>query len=285
MTHPGQLLKQKGLYAGKELGQNFLSNPGTAVMIVEKTKIANADHVMEIGPGLGALTIPLAKKAGYITAVEKDRRLIPILKEEIDRQGIKNIEILHEDVLNIQIKDIVRDKKLVVVGNLPYNISSQILFKLVQERMHIEKAFLMFQRELAERILSPPGGRDYSRLSVVSQYAADINFVAQIGPSSFFPSPDVDSTILGFRFFEPSDLDENQEKLLFDIIKAAFSKRRKSLRNSMSGGELGYQKDFVLRSLALAGIDGQRRAETLSVKEFLCLLRTIQETEQKDRDQ
>ncbi len=277
MTHPGQLLKQAGLYAGKELGQNFLSNPGTAKKIVEKTGISEDNYVLEIGPGLGALTILLAKKAFHVTAVEKDGRLIPLLKTEIDNQGIKNVDIIHQDVLKIHIKEILKDKKLVVIGNLPYNISSQILFKLVEERRYIEKAFLMFQKELAIRILAPPGGRDYSRLSVVSQYAAKIGFVAEIGPASFFPSPEVNSTILKFQFFQSDDIDETQEKLLFDVIKAAFSKRRKSLKNSMVGGEMEYQKEFVLQALTLAGIDAQRRAETLSVQEFTALARAMRE--------
>ncbi|MFA5906162.1 MAG: 16S rRNA (adenine(1518)-N(6)/adenine(1519)-N(6))-dimethyltransferase RsmA [Desulfobacula sp.] len=275
MTHPGQLLKQAGLYAGKELGQNFLSNPGTARMIVEKTGISKDTHVLEIGPGLGALTIPLAEKAFHVTAVEKDTRLIPILKEETEGRGLNNIDIIHQDILRVHIKELLKDKKLVVIGNLPYNISSQILFKLVEERRYIEKAFLMFQKELATRILAPPGGRDYSRLSAVSQYAAAINFVADIGPSSFFPSPEVNSTILKFQFFQSEDFDEIQEKLLFDVIKAAFSKRRKSLKNSMVGGEMEYQKEFVLQALALAGIDAQRRAETLSVDEFKGLAQAI----------
>ena len=278
MTHPGQLLKQAGLYAGKELGQNFLSNPGTARMIVEKTGISEDTHVLEIGPGLGALTLPIAKKAFHVTAVEKDGRLIPILRQMMDDEGLDNIDIIHQDILKAHLSEMVQDKKLVVIGNLPYNISSQILFKLVEERRYIEKAFLMFQKELATRILSPPGGRDYSRLSAVSQYAAQISFVAEIGPSSFFPSPEVNSTILQFRFFQPEDFDEHQEKLLFDVIKAAFSKRRKSLKNSMAGGELGYEKQFVLQALATAGIDAQRRAETLSVDEFKALSRVIWET-------
>jgi len=275
MTHPGQLLKQAGLYAGKELGQNFLSNPGTAKMIIEKAGISEDAHVLEIGSGLGALTLPLAKKVSHVTAVEKDRRLIPILREVIDNEGLKNIDIIHQDILKIQIKDLLKDKKLVVIGNLPYNISSQILIKLVEERKYIEKAFLMFQKELGTRILAPPGGREYSRLSAVSQYAAKISFVADIGPSSFFPSPDVYSTILQFKFIQSEDLDESQEKLLFDVIKSAFSKRRKTLKNSMAGGELEYKKEFVLQALALATIDPQRRAETLSVEEFKALSRAI----------
>lgn len=278
MTHPGQLLKQSKLYAGKELGQNFLSNPGTAKMIVEKTGISNDTRVLEIGPGLGALTIPIAKIASHVTAVEKDSRLIPLLQQELENENLENIEIINKNIFNIDLQEMAKDKKLVVIGNLPYNISSQILFRLVEERSCIEKAFLMFQKELAKRIIAPPGGRDYSRLSAVVQYAADISFVAQIGPSSFFPRPDVDSTILKFNFFEAKDFNQEQEKVLFSVIKAAFSKRRKTLKNSMTGGELDFKKEFVVHALELAGIDANRRAETLTVEEFKSLARAVWET-------
>ena len=282
MTHPGQLLKQQELYAGKELGQNFLSNPGTAKMIVEKTGISKQTHVLEIGPGLGALTIPIAQAASHVTAVEKDSRLIPLLMQELGNANITNARIINKDVLKMDMKEIAGDKKLVVIGNLPYNISSQILFKLVEERSCIEKAFLMFQKELAKRIISPPGGRDYSRLSAVIQYAADVSFVANIGPSSFFPKPEVDSTILKFTFFDTASLTREQEKILFDVIKAAFSKRRKSLKNSMTGGEFEYEKDFIVRVLEMAGIDAQRRAETLGVDEFKSLALAVWKTRLED---
>jgi len=221
MIHPGQLLRQRDLYAGKELGQNFLSNPGTAKMIVEKTGISTDTRVLEIGSGLGALTVPIAQAASHVTAVEKDSRLIPLLEQTLDAENIKNVEIINKDIFKVDLKAMAKDKKLVVIGNLPYNISSQILFRLVEERSCIEKAFLMFQKELAKRIIASPGGRDYSRLSAVVQYAADISFVAHIGPASFFPKPDVDSTILRFNFFETKAFNQEQEKVLFNVIKAA----------------------------------------------------------------
>lgn len=278
MTHPGQLLKQNNLYAGKELGQNFLSDPGTAGRIIDKTGISRETVVMEIGPGLGALTIPLAKAAKRVLAIEKDTRLIPILQQELDAENIDNVEIIHADVLKVNIAEVCQDKKLVVIGNLPYNISSQILFKLVEQRHCVEKAFLMFQKELADRIIAPPGGRKNSRLSAVVQYAADVSFVTHVGPSSFFPKPEVDSTILKFRFFEPTELHPAQEKVLFNVIKAAFSKRRKSLKNAMVGGEFKYEKQFIVKVLTLAGIDAQRRAETLTVQEFISIAKAVWET-------
>jgi len=277
MIHPGQLLKQNNLYAGKELGQNFLSNSGTAEMIVKKTGISKETMVMEIGPGLGALTVHIAKTAGHVIAVEKDSRLVPLLQQALDSENIQNVTIINKDVLKIDINEIVRNRKVVVIGNLPYNISSQILFRLVEKRSCVEKAFLMFQKELAKRIIASPGGRDYSRLSAVVQYAADINFVANIGPSSFFPRPDVDSTILKFDFFEDKELNQEQEKLMFNVIKAAFSKRRKSLKNSMTGGEFEYEKEFVIQALKAAGIDAKRRAETLTVDEFKSLALAVWE--------
>jgi len=277
MTHPVQLLKEKNLFAGKEKGQNFLANPGTAKMIIEKIGLSPDNHVLEIGPGLGALTIPIARAALHVTAVETDVRLIPLLQQELDTENLKNVTIIHKNILKVDITDLARDKKFVVIGNLPYNISSQILIKLVEERRCIETAFLMFQKELAKRIIAKPGKRDYSRLSAVVQYAADVSQVAQIGPSSFFPKPDVDSTILKFNFFESGEMSFEQEKILFNVIKAAFSKRRKSLKNAMTGGEFEFEKNFIVQALESAGIDAIRRAETLTVEEFKSLAMAVWE--------
>lgn len=277
MTHPGQLLKENKLYAGKELGQNFLSDPGTAKMIVAKTGISKETHVLEIGPGLGALTVHIAQLSDRVIAVEKDPRLIPLLEQQLENHGITHVTIINKDVLKLDISQIVQDKQLVVIGNLPYNISSQIIFKLVKERGLVEKAFLMFQKELATRILASPGKKDYSRLAAVVQYAAHVDFVTHIGPSNFFPKPNVESTILKFNFFKERDFNPEQESLLFNVIKAAFSKRRKSLKNSMPGGEFKYNRQMIIRALETAGIDPARRAETLSVEEFKSLARAVWE--------
>ncbi len=278
MTHPGQILKANNLYAGKELGQNFLSNPGTADMIVKKTGISRDTRVLEIGSGLGALTIPIARASDHVTTVEKDSRLIPLLQQELETQGLTHVKVINQDVLKLDLCEIAQDKKLVVIGNLPYNISSQILFRLVENRACIDTAFLMFQRELAKRIIALPGGKEYSRLSAVVQYAAQISLTATIGPSSFFPRPEVDSSILRFKFFEPGPLSLDEEKMLFNVIKAAFSKRRKSLKNSMVGKEFDFEKEFIVQALEQAGIDPARRAETLTVEEFISLARAVWST-------
>ncbi len=278
MTHPGKLLKQNNLYAGKELGQNFLSDPNTAQMIVDRTGVDEKTRVLEVGPGLGAITRPLARAAKHVTAVEKDRRMVPLLAQALEADGIKNVNIITKDILKTDIRDIAgphNGQKLVVVGNLPYNISSQILFKLVNARAVIDRAFLMFQKELAERLLASPGGRAYSRLTAVVQYASTVSHVADIAPSNFFPRPEVDSTVLRFDFFDATPLNQTDETLLFAVIKAAFSKRRKTLKNAMSGGELGLKKSDAGAALDGAGIDPVRRAETLTIAEFIALTQSV----------
>ncbi|NWH03655.1 16S rRNA (adenine(1518)-N(6)/adenine(1519)-N(6))-dimethyltransferase RsmA [Desulfobacter latus] len=275
MTHPGELLKKNGLYAGKELGQNFLSNPATACMIVDRTGVDKETTVLEIGPGLGAITLPLARACKQVVAVEKDSRIIPLLERELADEGICNVTIINQNILKTNIAQIAGTEKLVVIGNLPYNISSQILFQLITIRQVITHAFLMFQKELAERLLSPPGTKNYSRLSAVVQYASKISRVTDIRPNNFFPRPEVDSTVLRFDFFKTNGMGKEDEILLFSVIKAAFSKRRKTLHNAMSGGELGLTKKIVGIALKNAGIDSSRRAETLTVQEFIDLSRAV----------
>ena len=275
MTYPGHLLKENQIYAGKEMGQNFLSNPETARMIVEQTGIDSHARVLEIGPGLGALTIPIAQKTRHVTVVEKDRRLIPLLAQALESHGIDWVRVLNQDFLKTDIASLADGQKLVVMGNLPYNISSQILFRLIRSRNLIDSACLMFQRELAERILATPGSKAYSRLSVAAQYAAKIRRRIDIGPGAFFPKPAVDSTVLSFDFFSSRPFSEDMELLLFTVIKAAFSKRRKSLKNALVGPDLGLDKATVAKALSGAGIVPERRAETVSVAEFETLTRAV----------
>ena len=282
MIYPGQLLKEKQIYAGKEMGQNFLSNPETARMIVDRTGIDRQTRVVEIGPGLGALTIPIAKITRHLTVVEKDRRLIPLLTQVLESHEIDWVRVVNQDFLKTDIAALAQGQKLVVMGNLPYNISSQILFQLIRARDSVGSAFLMFQKELADRILATPGNKAYSRLSAVSQYAAGIRRLVNIGPGAFFPKPDVDSTVLSFDFFPSRSFSRDMEQRLFTVIKAAFSKRRKSLKNSLVGPDLGLDKPTIAQALKNADIAPERRAETLSVKEFETLTRAVEPFLQKE---
>ncbi len=148
MTHPRQLLQKSNIYAGKELGQNFLSDPGIARHIVDRAGIDETSHVLEIGPGLGAITIPIAEKTSFFTAVEKDSRLIPILEEELEQRDLSRVDIVNQDILKTDIRQIAGDNKLMVMGNVPYNISSQILFHLIRSRDVISKASGCLRRSL-----------------------------------------------------------------------------------------------------------------------------------------
>ncbi len=274
-TYPGVLLKSSSLFAKKELGQNFLADPQAAAMIVQRAGIKKEDTVLEIGPGLGALTVHIAKQASHVYAVEKDTRLIPLITGELEQAGADNVTLINEDIFKVDIGSLAGGGKLLVMGNLPYNISSQVLFKLVENRAVVSRAVLMFQKELAQRIVAPPGGRDYGRLSVVMQYCSRVTTVADVGGQLFFPKPEVESRVVAVDFFKTIQFPPLQEKYLFRVIKAAFSKRRKTLRNSLAGAELGMNTTQASQALEAAGIDGVRRAETLTVEEFIALFKVL----------
>jgi 16S rRNA (adenine1518-N6/adenine1519-N6)-dimethyltransferase len=273
MTLPAQLLRKKNIFPKKDYGQNFLADDQTAKMIIKRAGIGKDDTVLEIGSGLGALTIEASRWAKKVYGIEKDNRLIDLLKEEIAESGQSNIEIFNQDIMKLSIEDFVpgQRKKLVIIGNLPYNISSQILFMLVEKREFIKKACLMFQLELANRITAPPGGKDYSRLSAVMQYCSDVSPVADIKPHLFFPKPAVQSRVIEVAFFDAPVCSYEKEKFLFTVIKAAFSKRRKTLKNSLAGDDLSINREDAEKILQAAGIDPVRRGETVDVKEFEAL--------------
>ncbi|GAB6143866.1 16S rRNA (adenine(1518)-N(6)/adenine(1519)-N(6))-dimethyltransferase RsmA [Desulfocicer niacini] len=277
-TYPGVLLKSSSLFAKKELGQNFLADPQAAAMIVNRAGITKQDTVLEIGPGLGALTVHIAKQAARVYAVEKDTRLIPLITGELGRAGADNVTLINDDIFKVDIEALAGEGKLLVVGNLPYNISSQVLFRLVENRSVVSRAVLMFQKELAQRIVAPPGGRDYGRLSVVMQYCSRVSTVADIGGQLFFPKPEVESRVVAVDFFEKIQFPADQEAYLFRVIKAAFSKRRKTLRNSLAGAELSINTTQAAQALESAGIDPTRRAETLTVDEFIALFKVCRDS-------
>jgi 16S rRNA (adenine1518-N6/adenine1519-N6)-dimethyltransferase len=277
MTSPRTLLSAWDLTPKKQYGQNFLSDPKMAEMIVSRSGILKEDIVLEIGAGLGALTVPLALAAGKVYAVEKDINLLPLLRSELLAKNINNVIIVNENILETDIEStaVKHGRKIVVIGNLPYNISSQVLVKLIIQRSFVSRALLMFQKELSERICAKPGNKDYGRISVMLQYCSDIGKIADVKASLFFPKPKIDSQIIEIRFRESPDLPADDEKFFFNVIKAAFGKRRKTLRNSLSGSELKIDAQTAVSALNRAGIDPSRRAETLTVEEFVRLSNAI----------
>jgi len=250
-----------------------LSDPSTAELIVRRSDVCEDDTVLEIGPGLGALTIPLAKRAGRVVAVEKDRDIVPLLRNEVLAHGLSNVEIVDTDILRVDLRTFRGDseRKLVVMGNLPYNISSQVLVNLVHSRDAVSRAIFMFQKELAERLVANPGCKAYGRISVMLQYCADISSIADVKASQFYPRPKVDSEVIDIRFRSKPTVVASDERFLFRVIKAAFGQRRKTLRNSLAGSGLRIDAAAAQVAIEEAGIDPVRRAETLTVEEFVSL--------------
>ena len=273
MTSTIKLIRKWKLYPSKRMGQNFLSDPQAAKKIVRQSGVSSEDIVLEIGPGLGAITTPLSEIAKKVYAVEKDKRIVPILTEELLIKGITNTSVIENDILDFDIIDLSKKEKqhIIVMGNLPYNISSQVLVKLIHSRRVVPHAVLMFQKELAERITARPGCRDYGRLSVMLRYCAEIETLTQMKSAQFYPKPGVDSTVLKIIFRKQYENRAENEEFLFRVIKAAFSKRRKTLRNSLAGNWPSIDAKKAGEYLGNAGIDPSRRAETLSVSEFVRL--------------
>ncbi len=273
MTSPKTLLTAWNIKAKKQLGQHFLTDPSTADMIVARAKISSDDIVLEIGAGLGALTIPLAKVAAKVYAVEKDQRLYDLLKAELLVQKVSNVILIPKDILQLDYQPIFREngRRLIVFGNLPYNISSQIIIHLIRSRNFVRRAILMFQKELAQRLIARPGSKDYGRLTVMLHYCADVKTIASIGTSVFFPAPKIASEILELGFKKTVDYPEHDEAMLFQVVKAAFGNRRKTLKNALAASGLRIDPNTAKRALEAANIEPSRRAETLSVAEFIAL--------------
>jgi len=277
MTSPRTLLSAWNLHPKKQLGQNFLAEPSTARMIIERAGITPEDTVLEIGSGLGALTIPAAARAGRVIAVETDRQIAGLLKTELLAAGTDNVDIVRDSILKVDIAHLAADekRKLVVIGNLPYNISSQILVQLVNARATVSRAVVMFQKELAERLLAVPGNKVYGRITVMLAYCAEIKTVATIKARMFHPRPKVDSEVLEVCFRERIDQPADDEEYLFQVIKAAFGKRRKTMKNALGQSQLGIDGSTAEKALTAAEIDPVRRAETLTVAEFVRLSNSL----------
>jgi 16S rRNA (adenine1518-N6/adenine1519-N6)-dimethyltransferase len=278
MTAPRTLLKAWNLLARKELGQNFLTEASLAANIVDLARIGADEVVLEIGAGLGAMTIAAARRARRTIAVEKDSHLVPLLRAELMVQGLDQVVIHEQNILTMDLPQISTEQgqPLTVLGNLPYNISSQVLVKLIQERQVVRRAVLMFQKELADRLCAGPGSKTYGRLSVMLQYCADLKVLRSVRPDMFYPRPKVGSVVLGIDFKSTIDPRVGNEALLGQVVQAAFGQRRKTMRNALAGGLLPLDNDSAVQVLQAADIDPRRRAETLNVAEFVALTDVVE---------
>ena len=243
------------------LGQNFLFDPLILSRIVEAADIGPEDLIIEIGPGPGKLTRMLAERAGKVVAIELDYKLYEKMKGGL--AGFSNIELIHGDALKYRYEALPEFK---VVANIPYYITTPIIFRLLNAKGNLESMTLAVQKEVAERIAAKPGSKAYGVLSLMVQYHAEPVFKFPIPKEAFRPIPKVDSAVVHIRILDKPSVDVRDEKLFFRIIKMAFSQRRKMLSNSLRSA-----REDVKEWLTRAGIDPQRRAETLSMQEFAVL--------------
>ena len=275
MESPLKILKRHHIRPVKRLGQSFLVDNNITSRIVDASKIGGDDTVVEIGAGLGAMTSMIAERAKKVIAVEIDPKLVNVLNEEL--KEISNIEIVHKDVLRYDFSSpLSEDGKIKVIGNIPYNISSQILFRLIEFRDHISSATLMFQKEVADRIAAAAGTKEYGILSVIIPMYAVLSTIMTVPSSCFHPKPKVDSSVLKMDMRERSLFELSDHDIFLKTVKAAFSKRRKTLANNLKGMDTVCSREMNVSSLLVeAGIDGRRRGETLTVEEFGRLAETI----------
>ncbi len=258
------ILKVFHLRASKKLGQNFLIDAAVVRGIVEAAELQEGERVLEIGPGIGTLTQGLAESGAQVTAVELDKKLPAVLAETL--KGYENVRIVQGDILKTDIRELMGDAPFKVAANLPYYITTPILMALLEQRLPIRKIVTMVQKEVAERMIAPPGSKTYGALSVAVQYYTAPEIVLDVPPKSFIPAPEVDSVVIACKVRGEPPVAVRDEKLFFRVVKAAFGQRRKTLSNALKGA--GFLKDEVQGALEKAGIEAARRGETLSLEEF-----------------
>jgi 16S rRNA (adenine1518-N6/adenine1519-N6)-dimethyltransferase len=268
VKRPAEILREHGLRPKKEWGQNFLGDARILDALAALTGAGPGDTVVELGAGLGHFTRALLATGARIVAVERDRELAPILRAQLP-----DVQVVEADAKSFDFTDTKRNsaarRPLVVCGNLPYHLSSPILFHLIDQREAIRRAVLLLQREVAERIAAPPGSRDYGLLSVLVQHVADARIGLQVDRRAFTPPPDVESSALVLDFLEQPRAEVRDEQRFRAIVKAAFAQRRKTLSNALKA------VPGAREALDRAGIDARRRGETLSVAEFAQIERLI----------
>ena len=257
------LLKRYDLRAHKGLGQNFLQDPLALEKIVSAAEIRPSDTVLEIGPGLGSLTRYLAVSAKEVIAVELDENLLPALKAVLS--PYENIRLIHGDILKLSPKDLNLENDYIVVANIPYYITSAVIRHLLESESKPRRIVLTVQKEVAQRICAEPG--DMSLLALSVQIYGKPRIAAHISADAFFPAPKVDSAVLIIDIYSSVRIKEELLDTFFNLIKAGFSQKRKTLRNSLSSG-LHISPTEAAGSLTQVNIDPQRRAETLSIEEW-----------------
>lgn len=273
-----EISEKHGFRRADSLGQNFLVDRNIIEKIIDAAELTENTLVIEIGPGMGALTQVAAEKAGKVIAVEIDRHLIPVLGEVVGH--LDNVEIINQDILKTDINELIESEKknfatsdqeidkVVILGNLPYYITTPIIMGILERQIEMDTMVIMMQKEVAERIVATPGGKTYGALSIACQFFCETNYVATVPRTVFQPQPKVDSAVLRLdkRAELPWEIGAGGRKLFFEVVRAGFNRRRKTLLNALTA--LGMDKEDLKSILDGAGVEPSRRAETLSIQEF-----------------
>lgn len=270
-----EILAKYGFEFSKSLGQNFLIDGNIVRKIVEKANIGPEDYVLEIGPGIGTLTEELALKAKKVVAIELDKDLLPILDETLSQY--ENVEIIHGDVLKVDLKKIMEEKldnkRVKLVANLPYYVTTPIITKLLESDLNLDSIIVMVQKEVAERIGAKAGGKEYGSLSVFVSFFSQAEIIINVPKTVFMPQPKVDSAVIKLDIKkELPDIDRDK---FFKVVKAAFSKRRKTLLNALSSYGFNIDKETIKETLEKLNIKPEVRAENLSVEDFIKISKSL----------
>lgn len=265
-------LKKHHITLQKKYGQNFIGDPALLERIATVCDWQPGDRALEIGPGAGTLTRAIAREAEEVLAVEIDRRLAPLLEETL--ADCANVHLVFTDALKADLDALMRDTlgwdgRYKLIANLPYYITTPLIMHVLEGSEKVSELVIMVQKEVGERLCAAPGSKAYGAVTVMVQYAATVARAFDVGRHAFVPAPEVDSTILHLIPYEKRPIQAKSDAVLRRVVKAAFSQRRKTLRNSLSS--LGCDKALIRQALEAAGIEDSRRAETLSVAEFVAL--------------
>ncbi|MBR6271025.1 MAG: 16S rRNA (adenine(1518)-N(6)/adenine(1519)-N(6))-dimethyltransferase RsmA [Lachnospiraceae bacterium] len=275
-----EIIKKNNISFQKRFGQNFLIDGRVLDKIITAAEIEEGDFVLEIGPGIGTMTQALAEKATRVVAVEIDKNLIPVLSENLS--GCENVEIINADVMKLDLTKLVLEKNggrpVKVVANLPYYITTPIIMSLFEKKVPMKSATLMVQKEVAERMMAQPGTKTYGALSLAVQYCSEPHIAARVPRNCFMPRPDVDSAVIVLTSHSVPPVSVTDEDLFFNVVRAAFEKRRKTLQNALSSSaRLKLSKQEAADAIKKAGLPELIRGEALNISQFATLSEIIGE--------
>ncbi|MGI8317338.1 16S rRNA (adenine(1518)-N(6)/adenine(1519)-N(6))-dimethyltransferase RsmA [Halobacillus mangrovi] len=271
-TRTKEILETHGFSFKKSLGQNFLIDVNILRNIIDHAGINASAGAIEIGPGIGALTEQLAQNAEKVVAFEIDQRLLPILNDTLSEYD--NVEIINQDILKADVREVIKEhfqpgQPIRVVANLPYYITTPILMKLLMDRLPIDSITVMIQKEVADRMAAEPNTKSYGSLSIAVQYYTEANVSMNVPKTVFMPQPNVDSSVLHLEMRSSPPVEVKDEEFFFDLVKASFGQRRKTLMNNLARHFKGkMDKEELREKLDSVDIDPKRRGESLTMQEF-----------------